>query len=335
MTISMNADEIVAEILHGNRAILGRAITIIESTHPKHYKLAGEILDRIMPLVGKAKRIGITGIPGAGKSTLLEALGMHLINKGLKVAIIAIDPSSSISGGSILADKIRMPNLLRENGSFIRPVCSGGHLGGISRKTRELCFLLDAAGFDIVIIETVGVGQSEIEVADLVDFFILVQIAGAGDEFQVIKKGVTEIADAIIINKDDNNNKIITQIARNTLKNALHILKPKYREWQAQVLTCSAKEKTGIENIWNVIENFYSIMEANGKLASIRKGQYIHWMKRQIEENVINMIYTNEDINTLFNKAKANIESNNLSPRNAVETISQYIAKKLTSDVLK
>ena len=331
----MNADEIVAEILHGNRAILGRAITIIESTHPKHYKLAGEILDRIMPLVGKAKRIGITGIPGAGKSTLLEALGMHLINKGLKVAIIAIDPSSSISGGSILADKIRMPNLLRENGSFIRPVCSGGHLGGISRKTRELCFLLDAAGFDIVIIETVGVGQSEIEVADLVDFFILVQIAGAGDEFQVIKKGVTEIADAIIINKDDGNNKIITQIARNTLKNALHILKPKYREWQAQVLTCSAKEKTGIENIWNVIENFYAIMEPNGKLTSIRKGQYIHWMKQQIEENVINMIYTTEDINTLFNKAKANIESNNLSPRNAVETISQYIAKKLTSDVLK
>ena len=331
----MNADEIVAEILHGDRAILGRAITIIESTHPKHYKLAGEILDRIMPLVGKAKRIGVTGIPGAGKSTLLEALGMHLINRGLKVAIIAIDPSSSISGGSILADKIRMPNLLRENNAFIRPVCSGGHLGGISRKTRELSFLLDAAGFDIVIIETVGVGQSEIEVADLVDFFILVQIAGAGDEFQVIKKGVTEIADAIIINKDDGNNKIITQIARNTLKNALHILKPKYKEWQAQVLTCSAKEKTGIENIWNVIENFYAIMEKNGKLLSIRKGQYIHWMKRQIEENVINMIYTTEDINTLFNKAKANIESNNLSPRNAVETVSQYIEKKLASDVLK
>jgi len=335
MTISMNPDEIVAEILNGNRAILGKAITMIESTHPKHYKLAGEILDRIMPLVGKAKRIGVTGIPGAGKSTLLEALGMHLINKGLKVAIIAIDPSSSISGGSILADKIRMPNLLRENNAFIRPVCSGGHLGGISRKTRELSFLLDAAGFDIVIIETVGVGQSEIEVADLVDFFILVQIAGAGDEFQVIKKGVTEIADAIIINKDDGNNKIITQIARNTLKNALHILKPKYKEWQAQVLTCSAKEKTGIENIWNVIENFYAIMEKNGKLLSIRKGQYIHWMKRQIEENVINMIYTTEDINTLFNKAKANIESNNLSPRNAVETVSQYIEKKLTSEVLK
>ena len=335
MTISMNPDEIVAEILNGNRAILGKAITMIESTHPKHYKLAGEILDRIMPLVGKAKRIGVTGIPGAGKSTLLEALGMHLINKGLKVAIIAIDPSSTISGGSILADKIRMPNLLRENNAFIRPVCSGGHLGGISRKTRELSFLLDAAGFDIVIIETVGVGQSEIEVADLVDFFILVQIAGAGDEFQVIKKGVTEIADAIIINKDDGNNKIITQIARNTLKNALHILKPKYKEWQAQVLTCSAKEKTGIENIWNVIENFYAIMEKNGKLLSIRKGQYIHWMKRQIEENVINMIYTTEDINTLFNKAKANIESNNLSPRNAVETVSQYIEKKLTSEVLK
>ncbi len=335
MINAMSADEIVAEILKGNRAILARAMTLIESTHPKHHKLAGEILDKIMPLVGKAKRIGITGVPGAGKSTLLEALGMYLINSGLKIAIIAIDPSSSISGGSILADKTRMTTLLREHSAFIRPVPAGGHLGGTSRRTRELTFLLDAAGFDVVFIETVGVGQSEIEVADLVDFFCLVQIAGAGDELQGIKKGVMEVADVIVINKCDGDNKMLAEIARNMLKNALHILKPKYMEWQAPALTCSARDNTGIKNIWDVVELFYATMEPAGKVALLRKGQNVRWMKRKIEENVINMIYNTQDINELYGKTKASVESNQLSPRHAVETVSQYIAEKLTYDGLK
>ncbi len=335
MINAMSADEIVAEILKGNRAILARAMTLIESTHPKHHKLAGEILDKIMPLVGKAKRIGITGVPGAGKSTLLEALGMYLINSGLKIAIIAIDPSSSISGGSILADKTRMTTLLREHSAFIRPVPAGGHLGGTSRRTRELTFLLDAAGFDVVFIETVGVGQSEIEVADLVDFFCLVQIAGAGDELQGIKKGVMEVADVIVINKCDGDNKMLAEIARNMLKNALHILKPKYMEWQAPALTCSARDNTGIKNIWDVVELFYATMEPAGKVALLRKGQNVRWMKRKIEENVINMIYNTQDINELYGKTKASVESNQLSPRHAVETVSQYIAEKLTYDSLK
>ena len=330
MINAMSADEIVAEILKGNRAILARAMTLIESTHPKHHKLAGEILDKIMPLVGKAKRIGITGVPGSGKSTLLEALGMYLINNGLKIAIIAIDPSSSISGGSILADKTRMTTLLREHNAFIRPVPAGGHLGGTSLRTRELTFLLDAAGFDVVFIETVGVGQSEIEVADLVDFFCLVQIAGAGDELQGIKKGVMEVADVIVINKCDGDNKMQAEIARNILKNALHILKPKYVEWQAPALTCSARDNTGIKNIWEVVELFYTTMEPAGKVALLRKGQNVRWMKRQIEENVINMIYNTSDIKELYSKTKASVESNQLSPRNAVEAVSQYIAKKLT-----
>ena len=330
MINAMSADEIVAEILKGNRAILARAMTLIESTHPKHHKLAGDILDHIMPLVGKAKRIGITGVPGAGKSTLLEALGMYLIKCGLKVAIIAIDPSSSMSGGSILADKTRMTTLLREHNAFIRPVPAGGHLGGTSRRTRELTFLLDAAGFDVVFIETVGVGQSEIEVADLVDFFCLVQIAGAGDELQGIKKGVMEVADLVVINKCDGDNKMLAEIARAMLKNALHILKPKYTEWQAQALTCSARDNTGIKNIWEVVELFYTTMEPAGKVALLRKGQNVRWMKRQIEENVINMIYNTSDIKELYSKTKASLESNQLSPRNAVEAVSQYIAKKLT-----
>jgi LAO/AO transport system kinase len=325
----MSADEIVVEILKGNRAILAQAMTIIESTHPKHHKLAGEILDKIMPLVGKAKRIGITGVPGAGKSTLLEALGMYLINSGLKVAIIAIDPSSSISGGSILADKIRMMNLFREFNAFIRPVPTGGHLGGTSRRTRELTFLLDAAGFDVIFIETVGVGQSEVEVANLVDFFCLVQIAGAGDELQGIKKGVMEVADVIVINKCDDDNKMMAEIARNMFENALHIVKPKYNEWHAPVITCSARDNTGIKNIWDVVEMFYAVMEPNGKLALLRKGQNVRWMTQQIEENVITMIYNAQDINTLYSKSKASVESNQLSPRHAVETVSQYIAEKL------
>ena len=335
MINAMSADEIVAEILKGNRAILARAMTLIESTHPKHHKLAGEILDKIMPLVGKARRIGITGVPGAGKSTLLEALGMYLIKCGLKIAIIAIDPSSSISGGSILADKTRMTTLLREHNAFIRPVPAGGHLGGTSRRTRELTFLLDAAGFDVIFIETVGVGQSEIEVADLVDFFCLVQIAGAGDELQGIKKGVMEVADLVVINKCDGDNKMMAEIARNMLKNALHIVKPKYTEWQAQALTCSARDNTGIKNIWEVVELFYATMEPAGKVALLRKGQNVRWMKREIEENVITMIYNTQDIKELYGKTKASVESNQLSPRHAVETVSQYIAEKLTYDGLK
>jgi LAO/AO transport system kinase len=335
MINAMSADEIVAEILTGNRAILGRAMTLTESTHPKHHKLAGDILDKIMPLVGKAKRIGITGVPGAGKSTLLEALGMYLIKSGLKIAIIAIDPSSSISGGSILADKTRMTTLLREHNAFIRPVPAGGHLGGTSRRTRELTFLLDAAGFDVIFIETVGVGQSEIEVADLVDFFCLVQIAGAGDELQGIKKGVMEVADLVVINKCDGDNKMLAEIARAMLKNALHILKPKYTEWQAQALTCSARDNTGIKNIWEVVERFYATMEPVGKVALLRKGQNVRWMKRQIEENVITMIYNTQDIKDLYSKTKASVESNQLSPRHAVETVSQYIAEKLTYNGLK
>lgn len=335
MMNAMSGDEIVAEILKGNRAILARAMTIVESTHPKHHTLAGEVLDKVMPSVGKAKRIGISGTPGAGKSTLLEALGMYLISKGLKVAVVAIDPSSNVSGGSILADKTRMTRLLRESNAFIRPVPSGGHLGGTSRRTRELTFLLDAAGFDVVFIETVGVGQSEVEVANLVDFFCLVQIAGAGDELQGIKKGIMEVADVIIVNKCDGDNKVMAELAKNTLNNALRILKPKYTEWLAQALTCSAKDNVGIENIWNIIELFYSVMGPNGRVTSIRQAQNIRWMRRQIEENVINMIDNTPDIYELYSKTKASVESNNLSPRHAVEITSQYIEKKLTGDIFK
>lgn len=222
------------------RATLARAMTLVESNHPRHQPLSTQLLDAIMPFTGNALRLGITGTPGAGKSTFLEAFGMLLIRHGLRVAVIAVDPSSPVSGGSILGDKTRMTELSRAESAFIRPVPSSGHLGGASQRARELMLLCEAAGFDVVIVETVGVGQSETEVAGMVDCFISLQIAGGGDDLQGIKKGLMEMADLVVINKDDGENHANVAIARHMYESALHILRRKYDEWQPQVLTCSA-----------------------------------------------------------------------------------------------
>jgi LAO/AO transport system kinase len=331
MITKMTADEIVLQIKSGNRAVLAQAMTIIESTHPKHHGLASDILDRVMPLIGNAKRIGITGVPGAGKSTLLESLGMYLVKKGLKVAVIAIDPSSSISGGSILGDKTRMTTLLREKNSFIRPVPTRGHLGGASRTTRELTFLLEAAGYDVVIVETVGVGQSEIEVASLVDFFCLVQITGAGDELQGIKKGVMELVDAILINKDDGENRNMVQIAKRNYQNALHIMKPKYPDWQAQVLTCSALNHSGMAEIWSVIEQFYATLIPLGTIDRLRQKQYVSWMQQQIEENLVALLERIPALKANYTRIKQQVTQMSLSPRKAVEIINQQVLELINN----
>jgi len=313
-----NASEIVTEIINGNRVALARAMTLIESTSSKHQSIASDILDQIMPLTGRAKRIGITGVPGAGKSTLLEALGMHLIKQGLKVGIIAIDPSSSLSGGSILGDKTRMVTLLREEQAFIRPVPSGGHLGGISKRTRELTFLLEAAGYDVVIVETVGVGQSEIAVSHMVDFFCLVQIAGAGDELQGIKKGIMEVTDTIIINKDDGDNRVKVEMTKSIYKSAFHIMKPKYESWQTKVLSCSAIEKRGIAELWGVMEHFFFIMNQNGQLEKTRNAQYLNWVQEQIEENFLKTLYTLAPLKEKYEALTQCVKAQTISPRRAV-----------------
>lgn len=248
--------ESIRRLRQGERATLAQAMTLVESRHPRHQALSTQLLDAIMPYCGNTLRLGVTGTPGAGKSTFLEAFGMLLIREGLKVAVIAVDPSSPVTGGSILGDKTRMNDLARAEAAFIRPVPSSGHLGGASQRARELMLLCEAAGYDVVIVETVGVGQSETEVARMVDCFISLQIAGGGDDLQGIKKGLMEVADLIVINKDDGDNHTNVAIARHMYESALHILRRKYDEWQPRVLTCSALEKRGIDEIWHAIIDF-------------------------------------------------------------------------------
>lgn len=329
MIKNLTATQIAEQLRHGSRAVLAQAMTIIESTAPKHAKLAAQILDEIMPYSGTSRRIGITGVPGAGKSTLLEALGLELISRGYKVAIIAIDPSSSISSGSILGDKTRMANLLREENAFIRPVPTSGHLGGASRRTRELIFMLEAAGFDYVFVETVGVGQSEIEVANLVDFFCLVQIAGAGDELQGIKKGIMELADLIVINKDDGENKIRAQIAKRIYQNSVHILKAKYLEWIARVITCSATEGSGIDNLLTQIDEFYAALSKTGQVDKLRQKQYLAWTNQQVEENILQMVHSIPEVAALRERILDDLTQKRISPRNAVDEICNEIYNRL------
>ena len=240
MINSSTLSDAIRRLRLGERATLAQAMTLVESQHPRHQALSAQLLDAIMPFTGNALRLGVTGTPGAGKSTFLEAFGMLLIRHGLRVAVIAVDPSSPIGGGSILGDKTRMIELARSDSAFIRPVPSSGHLGGTSLRTRELILLCEAAGYDVVIVETVGVGQSETEVSRLVDCFISLQIAGGGDDLQGIKKGIMEMADIVVINKDDGENRASVAITRHMYESALHILRRKHAAWQPRVLSCSS-----------------------------------------------------------------------------------------------
>ena len=242
-----NVQKLAAGVRAGTVRSLAKAITLIESRNPDHAFEAADLLDELLPDSGNSVRIGISGVPGVGKSTFIEALGLHLLREGHKLAILAVDPSSQLSGGSILGDKTRMEELARQKNAYIRPSPSGDTLGGVARKTRETMLLCEAAGYDVIIVETVGVGQSEIAVASMVDFFLLLQLANAGDELQGIKKGVMEIADAILINKAEGDNRPRAELARKQYENALHLLKPKSAHWQVPTLLCSALHNQGIE----------------------------------------------------------------------------------------
>ena len=300
-------------LAHDNR-ILAKTITLIESSLPAHQEQALSVINRLLPATGNAVRLGITGVPGAGKSTFIESLGMLLIKKGYRVAVLAVDPSSTRSGGSILADKTRMEKLSVNEKAFIRPSPSEGTLGGVARKTRETMLVCEAAGYDVIIIETVGVGQSEIKVSSMVDFFLVLMISGAGDELQGMKKGVLEIADAIAINKADGDNIQRAKMAKKQYETALHLLRPASLTWTPPVLTCSALEMIAIEKIWDVVLNYREKLSATGELKTKRKEQSVAWMWAIVEEGLKERFYQNEEVKKIVPQVTSLVEQEKIAP---------------------
>ena len=288
----LEVDDYVEGVLKCDRAILSRAITLVESNAAAHFEMAQQVIQKLLPYTGKSTRVGITGVPGAGKSTFIEALGTNLCRDGHKVAVLAVDPSSTVTKGSILGDKTRMEQLSREPNAFIRPSPSGGTLGGLTRKSRETLLLCEAAGYDTILVETVGVGQSETTVRSMVDFFLLVVLTGAGDELQGMKKGVMELADAIVVNKADGDNKQRAMVTRAEYERILQFLRQATENWTTHAYTCSAYTGAGIMELWNdVIEAFMKQGWGNGVLAERRKQQTLSWVYTMVEEHLHNLFY--------------------------------------------
>jgi LAO/AO transport system kinase len=315
----LSVEKFVDGIISNDRVILAKAITLVESNSEKHFHKAQKVLNKILPFTGKSIRVGISGVPGAGKSTFIESLGMHLISKGHRVAVLSIDPSSSITKGSILGDKTRMEKLSKENNCFIRPSPSGGALGGVTRKTQETILLCEAAGYDVILIETVGVGQSEIAVRSMVDFFLLILISGAGDELQGIKKGIIEIADSIVINKADGENEKNAKIAKAELSTALHFLSPFTKDWKVDVYLTSALFGKGIPEVWNVIKDFEQKTKSSGIFNQRRKEQLLDWSLKIVENELISRFYNSPKIKDEISVIKQDVLSGKLLPTTAAE----------------
>lgn len=304
----------------GNRRALAKAITLVESKLDSHRVQAQEVLENILPNTGKSIRIGITGIPGVGKSTFIESFGLHLIEKGKKVAVLAVDPSSPIRGGSILGDKTRMEELSREPNAFIRPSPSEGTMGGVAQKTRETMLLCEAAGYDVIIIETVGVGQSEYEVAAMVDFFLVLMIPNAGDELQGIKRGIMELADALVINKADGESVNLAQRTKQHYQNAFHLIKHG-SFWNPRVQTCSAMEKNGIDDVWKMISEYRELAIQHQAFDEKRSQQNTQWLQKLIHEMLEMRLHQNPEVRhkmpTLFDQ----VTRNKVTPYNAARQI--------------
>lgn len=318
---SITTARYVSEIKKGNRVLLSKAITLVESTSKKHQQQATAIIKDCLSVKNKAIRIGITGVPGVGKSTFIEAFGLHLTSLGKKVAVLAVDPSSSVSKGSILGDKTRMEELVRNTNAFIRPSPSGNSLGGVARKTRETIILCEAAGFDVIIIETVGVGQSETAVHSMVDFFLLLKLAGAGDQLQGIKRGIIEMADSIVINKADGTNLKPAQLARTEFKRALQLYPHKDNGWNPKVVTCSALKKEKIDEVWQIITEYLALTKQNNSFKERRQAQNKFWLLQTIEEQLKANFYSNPKVASLLAAVLKQVESNSLSPFDAAEQL--------------
>lgn len=321
------ANRLAVSVLTGDRTALARAITLVESNAPHHRAEAKTLLQALMPHTGKSIRVGITGVPGAGKSTFIEALGMYLIEQGHRVAVLAIDPSSSISRGSILGDKTRMEKMARQANSFIRPSPAGEASGGVARKTRESILICEAAGYDVVIVETMGVGQSEIAVRAMVDFFLLMQITGGGDELQGIKKGVVEIADAIVINKADGENKAAAKIAQREMINALHYLTPATPGWTPRVLTCSALTGDGVAEVWKMIREFRDATETSGFFQQRRQDQYLKWFRELLQEGVVELFKKHPELKKELMLSEKSIARGKISPPAAADELLSTLRK--------
>lgn len=296
----LSVEDYVQGVLSGNRTILAQTITLVESNAPRYIETAQEVMNQLLPYTGKSIRIGITGVPGAGKSTFIEALGCMLCEQEHRVAVLAVDPSSSITHGSILGDKTRMERLSRQPNAFIRPSPSGGTLGGVTRKSRETILVCEAAGFDTILVETVGVGQSEITVRSMTDFFLLMVLTGAGDELQGIKKGVIELADALLVNKADGDNKMKAQVAKEEYNRVLHYLKPATEGWITQAYTCSALTSTGISEIWEIIKKFQEQMQTSGVFERRRKSQALEWVYTMVQEHLQTRFFNDPTIKQMI-----------------------------------
>jgi LAO/AO transport system kinase len=310
----MDAEFYIDGVLKKKRAIIAKSITLIESALPAHQKLAQNILDGLLPYAGNAIRIGISGVPGVGKSTFIESFGMMLIEKGHRVAVLAVDPSSSRSGGSIMGDKTRMEKLALQPNAFIRPSPTSGTLGGVAKKTRESMIICEAAGHDVILVETVGVGQSETAVASMVDFFLVLMLAGAGDELQGIKKGILELADAIVINKADGNNIERAREARAEYESALNLMESKSSVWSVPVLTCSALTMDGLEDVWKTILDYRQKLTDAGELAEKRRLQSVDWMWSLVQDGLKDRFFKNPKVKVQLPAMITAVEEGKTSP---------------------
>ncbi|MFN7251710.1 MAG: methylmalonyl Co-A mutase-associated GTPase MeaB [Anaerobacillus sp.] len=304
----LDVEDYVKGVLENNRAVLAQTITLVESNAQKHFHLAQKVIGELLPYTGNSIRIGITGVPGVGKSTLIEAFGTYLCELGHKVAVLAVDPSSQISKGSILGDKTRMEKLGRHKNAFVRPTPAGGTLGGVARKSRETMLVCEAAGYDVIIVETVGVGQSETTVRSMVDLFLVLMLTGAGDELQGMKKGILEIADVIFINKADGNNKLKALATKEEFNQILHFLQPATKGWQTKAYTCSALNGEGIDEMWNVVGKYVEHTKNSNLFHERRKEQLFLWLHDTVQSQLLTNFYEHPKIRQSLPEYKQDIE---------------------------